>query len=266
MELQPHGFQCQEFRTGQTVYIHGLKNARELNGTLALVVGADKDRWLLRTKNANIVKIKPCNIKSTEEEGPSCIEDMDWGQHASEGAFLAHWAWEMHAKDADVFEQCDRDVFSYLTTKVLQVVHNKQKVKEAGWVLLGATPSEFLCCAVWADGTHEQSSPMTERRPYEKWWPCIVIEQPNTEGLMPFYCPVLAMNGSRPWFVHPSRIRRVRRSMSLLQVPVRVCTEASLKRQDISEAMTTSTVEIEEVFDWQLLDLPTYCDGTQPEA
>ena len=104
------------------------------------------------------------------------------------------------------------NVYRYLFAKVVYVVNTKKGIGEVGWAFAQAEPNDYVCGMVWADGTHEQSSPLAAPRAGERWWPCIFLkhayslEKPSQRA---FYCPALAWQASRPWPVHTDRVRIV---------------------------------------------------------
>jgi hypothetical protein len=81
---------------------------------------------------------------------------------------------------------------------------------ELAWQWYHAKNESVLNCVVWSNGTSEgaQCTPYsfaeTTRSSGFRWWPCIVLE--TTLALKGFYCPVLAVNDSRPWYTHHSRL------------------------------------------------------------
>ena len=73
-----------------------------------------------------------------------------------------------------------------------------------------------MVALVWADGQgqHKQDTLWdgAEGEGGETYWPCIIaVCAPDGQDRVPFYCPALAWMGSRPWFVHISRLRMVPR-------------------------------------------------------
>ena len=81
---------------------------------------------------------------------------------------------------------------------------------------------------VWADGKSEGSQStdlaLVGGQAGETWWPCIVVRQTQYSGLgfelIPFYCPALAWQRSRPWFVHLSRVRLFDRTVVVVSSAV----------------------------------------------
>ena len=243
------------------VYIHDLKEAKRLNGTMGCVVGNDKGRQLVQLKDGSRVLIKPENATWVEEVRPSGkLEQLDWTE-AGEAEFLARWTKKAEQQDPTFFEQHGKDVYSYLIAKAFMVVNQKKQIGKAGIIFQQSAPTECIPCAVWCSGRscEEQSSPLTDRKAGEKWWPCIVIDKPdkNDEELcelkLPFYCPVLAMGNSRPWWVHPSRLGILpqRSAQKAQPPPPRVPTAL--------EACFSSTVAIEELSN----DMPQLCDSSK---
>ena len=100
-------------------------------------------------------------------------------------------------------------VYEYLTRRVSHIVNEVKSIGQAGWGFRNAT--EVVPALVWADGRSEQSQStdltLVGKQDGEMWWPCIVVLQTQYSGFgfeqVPFYCPALAWQRSRPWFVHP---------------------------------------------------------------
>ena len=147
------------------------------------------------------------------------IEQMEWG-HSNVQAFLSPWALRIARDDPEVWQQTGEDVYSYMTHKVRKVITSVQKPGQAAYAFWAADPEEFVRAAVWADGSHDQSSELTFKKDGEQWWPCIIlaphtaqrvgfVSYSTTSARVPFYCPVLALQNSRPWDVNMSRIREV---------------------------------------------------------
>ena len=117
-------------------------------------------------------------------------------------------------------------------------MNNVRSPGQPGWAFLRATAADCIACVVWADGTHNQETPLKSPQAGEKWWPCIIIR--GGTDLVPFYCPTLVWAYSRPWYVHASRLRRVRPEIP----PPSVAHDEVEARPD---AFLTSTVVIEEL-------------------
>jgi hypothetical protein len=133
---------------------------------------------------------------------------MDWGS-SSLSVFRKSWEAEIAWNDPVFFRESGRDIYEYMKAKVFHVVNTAKRPGQAGWRFRMAKPSDCICCTVWGDGTHGQSSALG-LDPYaygERWWPCIVLDGETDK--LPFYCPALAWQNSRPWEVHVSRLRRV---------------------------------------------------------
>ena len=86
-------------------------------------------------------------------------------------------------------------------------ISTSTSLPKAGWAFRGATPSQCICGAVWAHGTHNQSTPLGQPQAGEQWWPCIILRAAGP--VVPFYCPALAWMGARPWKAHVTRVRCV---------------------------------------------------------
>ena len=105
---------------------------------------------------------------------------------------------------------------------------NKQRKTMDGWMFLEAlnaplgTPAQtrLLQCFVYSDGTKAHQMTQfefdsdgglsAEELARSRWWPCLVVADPDGDDRWPFVCPALAWQHSRPWQVHPSRLRLAR--------------------------------------------------------
>ena len=91
-----------------------------------------------------------------------------------------------------------------------------------------ASPTESVCdglanAVVWAQGCSdvESCTPYTGGETSCQWWPVLVrpwspgwspVDGCYHDDLMYYYCPAMAINGSRPWNIHRSRVWLVARA------------------------------------------------------
>ena len=108
------------------------------------------------------------------------------------------------------------NVHQYIVLKCCRIVSTVSEVGQAGWAFYDHDLSWYVPCLVWADGKKgSQTTPYVQPEPWEHWWPCICLNiTPNAAGLLPFYCPALAWQNARPWWVHVSRVRRLVRGVN----------------------------------------------------
>jgi hypothetical protein len=142
---------------------------------------------------------------------------MEWGDDPrTKEVFFSGWAASIRNQDPCGYDIADGDVYSYLKNTLCQVLTEKTKIKEGGWAFRvgllheGRTDwSRLFRCVVWGNGysSEDQRKPMDDAETKSlgfEWWPCVVC---NVGGdILPFYCPALAWNKSRPWVTHRSRI------------------------------------------------------------
>ena len=119
------------------------------------------------------------------------------------------------SEDSVRFEKANRDLYRYLKNKTTEIV-NTQKIGPAGWAFKAVHPDSYIACAIWANGSSsaEQCAPYTGDQPGETWWPCVVLDPSHNRleaglQLVPFICPVLALNSARPWEANINRLTRV---------------------------------------------------------
>ena len=144
------------------------------------------------------------------------IETMEW-DNAVQGVLQNWWNRVLSFPTELDFIRAHNciNVHDYLIQKVHHIVRTKNHIGQPGLAFYyNNDPGQCLPCLVWADGSHNQETPLGLPQPNEQWWPCICLNiNPNAYGLIPFYCPALGWSQSRPWWVHISRVRRiVRRS------------------------------------------------------
>jgi hypothetical protein len=231
---------------GHRCTLVNLRRCAELNNQIGTITARDDMRATVTLDSGRIISTSQANCQlSSEPLRGSELPLMDWGPHgASVQAFLEPWARQIAVQDPVGWNQSGTDVYSYLVHKVKQIASTVKKPRQAGYAFSAADPRDIVPAAVWTDGTkHTQESELQchhQGHQYgEKWWPCIVLaphtsqllnfvaESPTqanaTSGLVPFYCPVLGINGARPWEVNVSRIRRV--LLSLPTVPTQIGTQ-----------------------------------------
>ena len=78
---------------------------------------------------------------------------------------------------------------------------------------------KLVNAAIYSRGSSSKDSqtPLLDCEPGSKWWPVIIRQHSGHSGhidsaVVPFYCPALAGNGGRPWWVHTSRVWLVPRA------------------------------------------------------
>jgi hypothetical protein len=200
---------------GDRVIVHSLRTNAELNRKFGIIAAEEHEKVVVNMDGGRTVRLKKEKVTKV----------MHWGDSDPAG-FFKNWENEIAKMDptwhtiiqdrrggADLVDHVfPNNVYRYLFAKIMNVVNTKKKIGEIAWAFAQAEPSDYVCGLVWADGTPEQSSPMTAPRAYERWWPCIFLKDAYDLAKpfqRPFYCPALAWNGSRPWPVHISRVRYV---------------------------------------------------------
>ena len=204
------------------VRIVGLAKQTYLNGCVGRVdpnaAISDTDRVVVELGCGKKVSVKRENLQAASKERrdiarsiTSALPSVGHDKLSVEKVLLP-WCRRIAAEDPGFWQQARADIYNYLFLKVQHVVNTKRKIGQMGWAFRQTQPENVRRCLVWADGTPRQTSPFTHPTPGEQWWPCIIIINPVDQQyiqlkLLPFYCPVLALNDSRPWEVHASRIR-----------------------------------------------------------
>ena len=82
------------------------------------------------------------------------------GTRAAPPILLKEWKDEISRQDGTFFANSGSDVYEYLIKKVLRVVNNVRSPGQPGWAFLRATAADCIACVVWADGTHNQETPL----------------------------------------------------------------------------------------------------------
>jgi hypothetical protein len=120
---------------------------------------------------------------------------------------------ELSRRDAHYFAEAGWDVWLYLQERLAYVVYTKRKPGDAAWLWKTALQFGHVVNAVVFATGYSEGAQTTLLQDFRceigsEWWPCIVgVSAPDGwTDLMPFYCPALAENGSRPWKVHRSRV------------------------------------------------------------
>ena len=195
------------------VYFENLTTNTDLNGKIGTVREVSGDQAFVamnKDHNGRLKQVKVAKCRRLD------IMPMAWGANRSvvEPAFYEKWSdtiakndrkfWSEHA-----FNGGQSDVYRYIELRVQQVVQNKRAIGEAGWSFKGADMDSVIHCLLWSNGSKDQETPLTTPRSDESWWPCIVIRSETT--MWPCYCPGLAWQLSRPWYVHVSRIQYISR-------------------------------------------------------
>ena len=197
---------------GDRVLLRGLVNNTNLNNQSGTVVQVENEKAVVHMDSGRLIKTKRHCLDHLRAQ---VIAPMDWGR-ASATTFFKTWS-SLIARHDPFYNHIrsnsrghwwsSGNVYNYLIAKVFRVVNTVRRPGQAGWAFRMATPSDCIRCAVWANGSHDQSSPLGEPRGDEQWWPCIIL--PGGGTLVPFYCPALAWQNARPWEVNATRVRRV---------------------------------------------------------
>ena len=123
-------------------------------------------------------------------------------------SFWTAWRSRIHHKDAGIWRQCRNSVHAYIIIKLFHRIcePNPWRTRtSSAWQWLPENRQGPIACAVlWADGTKESQQTIGDRG-CEQGWPCIIVDIAN-EQTLPFYCPALAWQGSKPWDVARDRI------------------------------------------------------------
>ena len=130
--------------------------------------------------------------------------NANWMKSTHE-AFLRKWEGQIMVNDPDWFERAGKNVDLYLRLRLRNMLETTRQVGQAGWTF----DSHDAC--IFAFMYADASSCETQCIPYtgivtgrESWWPVIVVDVPGE--LVPVYCPGLAWQKARPWWVHRSRV------------------------------------------------------------
>ena len=200
------------------------------------------------------------------------IVPMEWGDASVQGVLNNWWSQALRSDSPFIQAYACTDVHDYLTKKVHYVVATRRSPGQSGYSFYyNGGPDQCLPCLIWADGTHNQETPLGPPQPGEQWWPCICLNvNPDANGLLPFYCPALAWGNSRPWMAHVSRVRRlVGRPPQQAPPSTSTTTTASSSTNSTapeqappqqqspqqSTASPPSTTSSSESSDWQVIDL-----------
>ena len=114
----------------------------------------------------------------------------------------------------------------------------------------------WIGCFVYADGcsSHSQSQQLTSfQTEWGRWWPCLVALH-TCVGVIPFYCPALAVQRSRPWTAHSTRLG-VESTTGIGQWPV---PQSMMPPTPPPVGPPPSQISIEELHesDWEIEDRP----------
>ena len=212
---------------GDRVVLHSLRINTELNQKFGRIQAEDAKKIVVQMEAEGGFR----TICIKKEKVTKVLKLMKWGD-TDPAHFFKLWdneiqkmdpSWRTFIRDlrgcasssggsqpTHVFSE---NVYGYLFAKVRHVVNTKKKIGQVGWAFHQAEPSDYVCGAVWACGSHEQSAPLVAPRAGERWWPCIFLKDAHwlsaNPTQRPFYCPALAWMNARPWPVHVDRVRIV---------------------------------------------------------
>lgn len=216
--MQPDEVQQVTLVQGDRCQVDGLKERPELNGMAGMVENRDvlTGRLIVSLDNGHKIAAltKNCHLMAAGETLPVIKEDCAYD------TIVEPWAKRVKAEDPSGWKKAGSELYSYLIGKAKEN-SAKNGSGPAGWAFASAHPQCFVRAAIWSDGRSSiaQCQPYTGPNFGEQWWPCVVLDPAAcatghvgcTDICLPFMCPVLAIQGSRPWKAHPSRVRRVSR-------------------------------------------------------
>ena len=125
------------------------------------------------------------------------------------------WAQRIQIEDPRGWAEAGGDVYRYLVIKAKQNNMKKSRngsAQNGGWAFVNAHPDKFVKGVIVAKGQScgEQSQPYRGPEFGDTIWPCVILYTDcGYFPLVPFYCPVLGINGSRAWQAHLSRVFRI---------------------------------------------------------
>ena len=127
--------------------------------------------------------------------------------------FLRTWEMEIRLRDPRNFEvhgseDHEANVYQYIERRLRWVLLNVPKVGQAGWSFRTDDAGCWTWAIIWTDAgsSQRQATPVEDSIGGERWWPAIVADIPELD-ILPVYCPGLAWQSARPWFVHRSRVQ-----------------------------------------------------------
>ena len=150
----------------------------------------------------------------TKMTSSGAVPLAEWtGGPNAQRAFMEYWEREIASNDPVGSAEVGHDVHKYLERKVAQVVTTKRSIGMFGHAFLRELAGHsYMHCICYSDGASSTSQEEPYKGPsykQEQWWPCITTVATTFPEVYSMYCPALAWQGSRPWGVHLSRIRRV---------------------------------------------------------
>ena len=133
--------------------------------------------------------------------------DQEWVCH-----FLRAWETEIWNHDRGNFQDHgshEANVYRYIDRRLRWVLGNVRRRGQAGWwFVVTADDGCWTWAIIWTDAgsSQRQATPVEDSIGGERWWPAIVADIPGL-AILPVYCPGLAWQSARPWFVHRSRVQ-----------------------------------------------------------
>ena len=142
------------------------------------------------------------------------LPEAEWTQEFVEWSnFLRGWEMEILNHDRGNFQDhgsLEANVYLYIDRRLRWVLDNVQGVGQAGWRFYRTAHDDgcWTRAIIWteAQSSQRQSTPVEDSIGGERWWPAIVADIPGLD-ILPVYCPGLAWQSARPWFVHRSRVQ-----------------------------------------------------------
>ena len=132
--------------------------------------------------------------------------------------FLQTWEMEIRLRDPCNFEahgseDHEANVYQYLEQRLLWVLDHTRNIGEAGWAFQTDGAGRWTWAIIYADASssEQQEKSVEVATGLERWWPALVADIPGLDKL-PVYCPGLAWQYARPWFVHRSRVQLLPRA------------------------------------------------------
>ena len=154
---------------------------------------------------------------------PQPLSAQCWDAAFGRSAELTREAKRLDPSTWSQLQPC-ADIFDYLEMKIVHNLNGLRQCRQAGWewrmYLDHAQPRRGM---LWSTGTSEAS----ESSPYDgspefgaTWWP-VIFMVPESGGilLVPFYCPALAWNKSRPWYCNLGRIYEIVGAQGVYRAP-----------------------------------------------
>ena len=131
--------------------------------------------------------------------------------------FLRAWETEIRLNDFGNFQVLgshEANVYLYIERRLRSVLRKRRK-GPAGWWFYQTDGAAgcWTWAIIWTDArsSEHQETPVDVTFVGERWWPAIVADIPGLD-ILPVYCPGLAWQDARPWFVHRSRVQLLPRA------------------------------------------------------